>query len=79
MRKRGLSPSSKLLIDYKVGQRVDVVIDPGVHKGMPHRRYQGRTGVVTGLRGRAVVLDVGLGNATKKLIIRREHLQPSRG
>ncbi|MHA2358670.1 MAG: hypothetical protein ACXAB5_00210 [Candidatus Thorarchaeota archaeon] len=56
-----------------------MVIDPGFHKGMPHRRYQGKTGVVTGLRGRAVIVDVGLGKATKTLIIRRAHLQPSRG
>jgi large subunit ribosomal protein L21e len=68
-----------VLVDYEEGQRVDIVIDPAFHKGMPHKRYQGRTGVVTGLRGRAVIVDVGLGNATKTLIIRREHLQPSRG
>jgi large subunit ribosomal protein L21e len=79
IRQRGLSSPSKVLIDYQVGQSVDIVIDSGFHKGMPHRRYHGRTGVVTGLRGRAVVVDVGLGNATKTLIIRREHLQPSRG
>lgn len=79
VRQRGLSSPSKVLVDYEVGQRVDVVIDSGFHKGMPHKRYHGRTGVVTGLRGRAVVIDVGLGKATKSLIVRREHLQPSRG
>ncbi|MFW9835426.1 MAG: 50S ribosomal protein L21e [Candidatus Thorarchaeota archaeon] len=79
IRQRGLSSPNKVLIDYQVGQSVDIVIDSGFHKGMPHRRYHGRTGIVTGLRGRAVVVDVGLGNATKTLIIRREHLQPSRG
>ncbi|MHA2078399.1 MAG: 50S ribosomal protein L21e [Candidatus Thorarchaeota archaeon] len=79
VRERGLSSPSKVLIDYEEGMRVDIVIDPGFHKGMPHRRYQGKTGVVTGLRGRAIVVDVGLGKATKTLIIRREHLRPSRG
>ena len=79
VRERGLSSPSKVLIDYEVGQRVDIVIDSGFHKGMPHRRYQGKTGVVTGLRGRAVVVDVGLGKAIKTLMIRREHIQPSRG
>jgi len=67
-----------VLIDYEVGQRVDIVIDPGFHKGMPHRRYQGRTGVITHLRGRALVVNVSLGKAMKTLIIRREHLQPSK-
>jgi len=78
VRTRGLSSPSKVLIDYEVGQRVDIVIDPGFHKGMPHRRYQGRTGVVTALRGRAIVVDVSLGKTMKTLIIRREHLQPSK-
>ena len=79
IRTRGLSSPSRVLINYEVGQRVDVVINPGFHKGMPHRRYHGKTGIVKGLRGRAVVVDVGLGDATKTLVIRREHLQPSRG
>ena len=79
IRQKGLTSPSKVLVDYEVGQRVDIVIDPGFHKGMPHRRYHGRTGVATALRGRAVVVDVSLGKATKTLIIRREHLQPSRG
>ena len=78
VRQKGLSSPSKVLTDYEEGQRVDIVIDPGFHKGMPHKRYQGRTGVVTSLRGRAVVVDVGLGKATKSLIIRREHLKPSK-
>ncbi len=78
VRTRGLGSPSKVLIDYEVGQRVDIVIDPGFHKGMPHRRYQGRTGVITHLRGRALVVNVSLGKAMKTLIIRREHLQPSK-
>ena len=79
LRQKGLTSPSKVLINYEEGQRVDIVIDPGFHRGMPHKRYQGRTGVVTGLRGRAVIVDVSLGKATKTLIIRREHLQPRRG
>ena len=78
VRTRGIDPLGKMLADFEVGQRVDIVINPSFHKGMPHKRYHGRTGVITGLRGRAVVVDVGLGKATKSLIIRREHLRPSR-
>ncbi|MDH4214534.1 MAG: 50S ribosomal protein L21e [Candidatus Odinarchaeota archaeon] len=79
IREKGLSSPSKVLVDYEAGQRVDIVIDSGFHKGMPHRRYQGKTGIVTGLRGRAVLVDVGLGKATKSLIVRREHLRVSKG
>jgi len=78
VRTRGLRPLTSLLIDYEAGQRVDIVIDPGFHKGMPHRKYQGRTGVVAGTRGRAVVVDVAVGNQTRELMIRPEHLRPSK-
>lgn len=79
VRTRGLGPLSTVLIDYDEGDRVNIVIDPAIHKGMPHRRYHGRTGIVTGKRGRAIEVDVKLGNAIKSLIIRPEHLRPSRG
>jgi large subunit ribosomal protein L21e len=79
VRTRGLVPPNRVLVDFEKGQRVDIVIDPGFHKGMPHRRYQGRTGVVKEMRGRAVVVDVSLGKAMKTLIIRPEHLQVSKG
>jgi len=79
VREKGLGSLSQVLVDFEAGQRVDIVIDSGFHKGMPHRRYQGKTGIVTGLRGRAVLVDVNLGNATKSLIVRREHLRVSKG
>ncbi|TFG10625.1 50S ribosomal protein L21e [Candidatus Thorarchaeota archaeon] len=79
VRKRGLRPLSQVLVDYNVGDRVDIIIDSGFHKGMPHRRYHGRTGIVSGIRGRAVQVEVSLGKAVKKLIVRPEHLRPNRG
>lgn len=78
VRTRGLGSVNSVLIDYEIGQRVDVVINPGFHKGMPHRRYQGRTGICVGKRGRAIVVELKVDKATKTLIIRREHLRPSK-
>jgi len=79
VRTRGLAPVNTVLVDYEVGDRVNIVIDPAIHKGMPHRRYHGLTGVVTGKRGRGIEVDVKLRKAMKSLIIRPEHLRPSRG
>jgi large subunit ribosomal protein L21e len=79
VRQRGLTSVNKVLENYEEGQRVNIVIDPAFHKGMPHRRYHGRTGVVKGTRGRAVVVDIKLGKAQKTLLIRPEHLRQSRG
>ena len=45
-RKAGVHELSKYFITYKVGDIVDIKGDGSVHKGMPHKFYHGRTGVV---------------------------------
>lgn len=76
VRDRGLGSIEKYLIDYNVNDKVDIITDPSQHKrGMPHSRYHGRTGTVTGQRGRCYLVRVKLGNTTKKLIIGKEHLR----
>jgi len=77
-RERGQVPSlSYLLIDYKPGDRVHIVINPSIHNGMPHRRYHGKTGVIIGRRGDAYEVKVSLGGKVKILYIRPEHLRPT--
>ncbi len=75
-RERGKIGLSKVLHEYKPGEKVVINLDPSVHKGMPHRRYHGRTGVITDKRGRAYVIEVTQGDATKEIIARPEHLKP---
>jgi len=76
VRKRGLGPVEKYLIDYEVGDKVDLITDSSQHKrGMPHRRYHGRTGVILGVRGRCFEVEVRLNKAKKTLIVGREHLR----
>lgn len=75
-RDKGLSSLSTVLIDYQEGDRVNIVIDSAMHKGMPHKRYHGKTGIISGARGRAWLVDVNLGKAVKTLIVRPEHLRP---
>lgn len=77
IRERGsIPPLSLLMYEYKVGDKVHIVINPSVMKGMPHRRFHGKTGVVVGKRGLAVVVKVNLGDKEKTLFIRPEHLRP---
>jgi large subunit ribosomal protein L21e len=77
-RERGKLGLSKLLYEYKQGDKVVIDINPSVHKGMPHRRYQGRVGVIVAKRGRAYKVSVTQGNAVKEIIVRPEHLAPHR-
>ena len=76
VRARGLGSIEKYLIDYKINDKVDIITDPSQHKrGMPHRRYHGRTGEIIGIRGRCYEVEVKLGKSKKVLIIGKEHLR----
>jgi large subunit ribosomal protein L21e len=67
---------SFLLREYKVGDRTLVILDPRQHKSLPHRRYHGKVGTVTNVGRRTVTLDIKLGNKTKTLITRLDHVKP---
>ncbi len=67
-----------LLRDFNEGDIVDIIIDPSEHKGMPHRRYHGRTGEITKVQGKAYVVAIKQGKATKQIIANKEHLRLSR-
>jgi len=75
-RERGKTGLSKILYEYKPGEKVVVKIDPSVHKGMPHRRYHGKIGVIVDKRGRSYVVNVTQGEAVKEIIVRPEHMVP---
>jgi len=75
-RERGKSGLSKILHDYKKGDKVVIKMDPSVHKGMPHRRYHGEIGVIADKRGGSYVISVKQGNAVKEIIVRPEHITP---
>jgi large subunit ribosomal protein L21e len=75
-RERGKITLSKILYNYKDGEKVVVKINPSVQKGMPHRRFQGRTGVIITKRGRSYVVHVQDHTVTKEIIVRPEHLKP---
>ena len=72
---RGMTPITHTFVEYKVGEKASVVIDPSVHGGQPHMRFQGLTGTVKGKQGRAYVLEVNIGKGTKDIIVGPEHLR----
>jgi len=74
VRAKGKSSVVRAIQEFDTGAMVHVIIDPSIHKGMPHPRFHGKTGEVVGTRGRAFVLKVTDGNATKTLITLPEHL-----
>lgn len=78
-RARGLSPITKGFQIFEQGDKVNIVIDPSVHKGMPFSRFHGLTGVIIGPRGAAYEVSVKDGNKTKMVVARTEHLVRNKG
>jgi large subunit ribosomal protein L21e len=75
IRERGKLPLSRLLTTYETGEKVIINIDSAIHKGMPHKRYQGQVATVVCKRGRAYVLHIPQTKTVKTIIALPEHIR----
>lgn len=57
-RQTGMIKLSTYMTTYKVGDYVDIKVNGAVHKGMPHKYYHGRTGVVFNVTKSAIGVRV---------------------
>lgn len=78
LRQRGMAPVTTVIQEFEEGQKVHIVVDSSVQKGMPNRRFHGRTGKIIGRQGRAWVLEVSDGRSTKTVVARPQHLKPQK-
>ncbi|WFD34580.1 hypothetical protein MCUN1_001421 [Malassezia cuniculi] len=73
---------SRYLRSFHAGDIVDIVADSAEQKGMPHKYYHGRTGVVYGVFPRAVGVivykTVGNRKIEKRVNLRVEHVRHSK-
>lgn len=76
LRKKPIRGLSYLLHDYNAGDKVVIDIDPSEHKAMPHRRFQGKVGVVDSVGRRTLVVKLGIGNKEKSVTARLNHVKP---
>ena len=72
--KDGRFSIAEALQEFKIDEKVIITINPAVHKGMPHPRFQGKFATVLEKRGRAFVIEIKDGNKAKQLIAKPEHL-----
>ena len=75
VREKGKLGLSRLLANYQVGDKVVINIDPAIHKGMPHKRFQGKVATVVEKRGKAYDLDIPQRKTSKLVIAGPEHLR----
>lgn len=74
-RDAGLQPLTRSFPNFEAGDRAAVILDPGVHSGMPHPRFNGKTGVIIGMQGSSYLIRVRDGGKYKELVSRPEHLR----
>ncbi|KAJ1503400.1 60S ribosomal protein L21A [Coelomomyces lativittatus] len=81
-RQHGPEHLSTYLKVYKVGDYVDIIANSSIHKGMPHKFYHGRTGIVYNVTKSAVgvLVNKRVGNRfiEKKVNLRIEHVRHSK-
>ena len=75
VRERGKIPLTRLLTEYKEGEKVIIKIDPAIHKGMPHKRFAGQVATVKAKRGKAYVLEIPQTKIVKTIIALPQHLR----
>ena len=67
---------SYLLINYDVGDKVIVDVDPAEHNTIPHRRFQGKVGIVEEVGRRTIKVSVMIGEKRKFLCTKLNHIKP---
>ena len=81
-RKHGIIGLQTYMKTYKVGDYVDVIANSKIQKGMPHKFYHGRTGIVFNVTQTSVGVIVNkIVNGRimhKRINIRIEHVQHSK-
>lgn len=79
---KGMIPLTTFMRIYKVGDIVDIKANAAQQKGMPHKYYHGRTGIVYNVTARAVGVIVYkvVGNRymEKRVNLRVEHVKHSK-
>ena len=75
VREKGKLGLSRLLAEYEVGDKVVINIDPAIHKGMPHKRFQGKVGTIVERRGKAYILDIPQRKTSKLVVAGPEHVR----
>jgi len=58
---------SDIMLDFNVGDKVQVLIDSSYHSGLPNKSFHGLTGIVEKKRGTAY--EVGLMKGNKRFMV----------
>jgi large subunit ribosomal protein L21e len=66
---------TKYLQEFEIGSSVVIKPTPSSSKGMPFRRFFGKSGIVMDRRGKSYIIKIKDGKKEKDIISRPEHLK----
>jgi len=75
LREKGKLSITKYLQEFKVNEKVTLLADPAVQKGIYARRFHGKRGIITGKQGKCYIVEVKDQHLSKSLIIHPVHLR----
>lgn len=66
---------SSILKKFKIDDRVIISINPSIHDGMPHPRFQGHHGIICEKKGRCYGVKIKDMGKEKKVYVHPAHLK----
>jgi large subunit ribosomal protein L21e len=74
-RTKGKISVSKYFASFEIGEKVILKVDPIFQKGLFHKRFQGKRGIVQGKRGNCYVIEIKDGKKKKQIITYPIHIK----
>ena len=74
-RNKGKISLTRYFQELKKGDKVNLIVEPSIHKGMYHPRFVGKSGTVVNKRGRCYEILIKDMNKEKNLIVHPIHLK----
>ncbi|MFH1750227.1 MAG: 50S ribosomal protein L21e [Candidatus Micrarchaeota archaeon] len=74
LKSKGRVPITSQLRKFHVGEKVRIDVNPRFSEGMPHLRFNKKSGEVKALQGKGIVISVRDINKPKTLVVSGAHL-----
>jgi len=73
-RTKGKVTITRILKSFNIGDKVRILHEPAIHKGMPYPRFKNKVGTIKKKQGKAYLIELKDGKKTKKVISSAVHL-----
>ncbi len=75
LREKGKISLKNYFQEFETGDKVTLLIEPAIQKGMYHRKFYSKTGDVSGKQGECYLVEILDGKMKKKVIVHPVHMK----